>query len=711
MSILITGNTDSFATPLAALLSKEKYRVIIAGRAEPPGTPDARDIRYHPIESDADDFKKVFKAYRFESVIYLAPREENLPELDSVRVSDWLRGLNNCLELCQQNPDLKFYLISSTEVFGGSQDTKEDDPISPNTTNGYLLQAMESTCLHYANLGNAKASIIRIPYLYGNKIEKGLLASTVRHARAGTPHLLPDGSTLSLNFLNIKDLAEFLLTAFEEPYSSQLDVIHLVTPDIFSWQQFGAAIRANIPTASISHTVALNYQTKLVAATVAKKYFGWAARETMPKDLTVFSEDRRENLKKSPGLLAKLQSYYQQHEELIRWVELAGGAGLVEYLNAVTSTLIQFKFIDFRLLFVVLFGTLNGTQFGLLAALIACGSVLASWFQTGNELSLLVYNVENWLPFAVYFIAGAITGYYHDLKENQIKFQIGQVSLINEKYTFLYGVFNEIEEIKEQFREQLMGYRDSFGRIFNITKELDTLQEDDVIYRSLSILEDLLNNSSIAIYTIDAHQRYARLQVNSRQLNDHLSLSLNLEEMTELKTHIATGTLFQNTTLLPDYPAVFIPITNQGTTMAAICLWKASFEQHSLYYINLVKVISGLVQSSLIRAMIFKDANVERMYIPETKILRPDAFMQIIRVKDLMRDSKIASYQMLRVVDGVKDLRQASTAIEKGIRAVDYAGQSQNGETMILLSQADHLNALLVKDRLTKLGIQCEFVE
>ena len=181
------------------------------------------------------------------------------------------------------------------------------------------------------------------------------------------------------------------------------------------------------------------------------------------------------------AITRKLSNY----PEILKWVELIGGVFLVQFLSQMTGTLIQFKYVDFRLLFVVIMGSIYGIKTGLYAAVLVSISILYTWVQLGFDWALLVYNVGNWLPFALYFTAGLITGYYHDKSENQILNAEKQTRLISDKYTFLYGVFNDIRKLKDEFRERLLGYRDSFGKIYTITKELDQLQEHSIYLRAI----------------------------------------------------------------------------------------------------------------------------------------------------------------------------------------------------------------------------------
>jgi len=400
------------------------------------------------------------------------------------------------------------------------------------------------------------------------------------------------------------------------------------------------------------------------------------------------------------------------NQEALKWVELILGAGLVHYLSELTTTLIQFKYVDFRLLFVVVMGSLYGIQSGLWASLLVSLSILYGWYQLDLDWALLVYNVGNWFPFALYFLAGLITGFSRDKTESALLHEQKQSNLIYEKYVFLYGVFDEIRKLKDEFREQLIGYRDSFGKIYSITRELDASQEQAVYFRALGIIEDLMQNYSIAIYSLDGD--YARLEVNSYALNDKISKSLKLSDFPELLHHINRGVIFQNTALLPNFPAYVAPVLNNSypfnVPVAIVVIWSVKFDQYSTYYLNLFKVICGLIQDALVRAAAFMDLNYEKMYVPATKILTPEAFMDILRIRADMKKNKVTDYQLLKVAGLKQSWPEIYSKISEGIRSVDIVGTLNDGTCYILLTQADQTTAQYVIERLAMLGIQSDLV-
>jgi len=198
-------------------------------------------------------------------------------------------------------------------------------------------------------------------------------------------------------------------------------------------------------------------------------------------------------------------------------------------------------------------------------------------------------------------------------------------------------------------------------------------------------------------------------------LNTKLSKSLELSDFPEVLPYIEQGTIFQNTVLLPNYPAYLVPIFNNtypfNVPAAMIVIWSVKFDQYSTYYYNLLKVLCGLIQASLIRATLFSNANYERMYLPTTRILNHEAFTDALKIRVEMKKNRISDFQLVLVESPENNIQDIYPCIAEGIRTVDIIGMRNDGDYYILLSQADKLAAQDVVERLARLGIQSRLVD
>lgn len=714
MNILVTGNLFSIATSLAKKLAKENNRVVLASEESKDLEIEINNVIVHALNPSETLFQDALSSYKFDAVVYIATREEQIKS-DSELTGHQLDGLKNTLELCKKEHVKRFVYISSTEIYGSMKDTAESMLPQPASINGYTLLAGEQYCrLHHGEFG-LPVVIVRIPYVYGNDKKTGYLNQLIQDCKDQSHVVVPGGADRVCSFLHVDDISDFLIRILDEEYSSTALVVNLSPSATITNFRITELLQKHFPLTNFTFDEDRKLYTRPVMVSVAKKLFDWTDLHDVESEFAEYIDSLADEKMIIPlslrGMLRKLSAY----SGVLKWVELILGAGLTQYLSQLTGTLIQYKYVDFRLLFVVLMASMYGFQFGLLSALLVSLSLFYTWQQLAIDWTLLIYNVGNWFPLALYFVAGMLFGYNHDRNDSVIANLKQQEALIYEKYKFLYEVFNEIRKLKDEFREQVIGYRDSFGKIYTITRELDTLQEYAVYFRALTILEDLMENNNIAIYSLDPDSVYARLEVNSASLSDKLAKSLKLSDFPEAVKAIEQGAIFQNTLLLPNYPAYIAPVLNYSfpfnVPVAIVVIWSVKFEQYSTYYYNLFKVISGLIQASIVRATKLMDANYEKTFIPSTRILNPDAFMEILKTRVEMKKNGVSDYQLIRVEKTAMDFRELYSKMSDGIRAADIVGMQRDGNCCVLLSQADRSAAGDVIARFEKLGLKSRLLD
>ena len=140
---------------------------------------------------------------------------------------------------------------------------------------------------------------------------------------------------------------------------------------------------------------------------------------------------------------------------------------------------------------------------------------------------------------------------------------------------------------------------------------------------------------------------------------------------------------------------------NGNDPVALVAIWHASYDQFSLDYANLFKVISGLIQASLVRASMFINANLDKMYLPSTRILNPTAFQEAIRIRTEMKKNRIADFQLLKLELSGYSHKDLYSMVSNKIRANDIIGSDTTGNFYILLSQADKR---MINDIIERLG-------
>jgi len=714
VNVLITGNISTIALSLAKKLLEDGHLVVVTDASDNFSAIKSRNFAAYKMNTSDALFQEIYRSHSFDTVFFISSLDEHLLDNGDPETTQSNISLENTLDLCQKTGVDRFILISSTEIYGNSGIALEDAQPEPSSKSGQILLNGENLCRFYMKKYALSISIVRVPYIYGPWEKNSFLYKLIKIAKLQENIEVKTHGVSRCSFLHIEDLSTFLKNLLEDEVKPNIQIFNLIGEDL-NFSFLAQLLNIYFPKVCFSFIADTSTEPskQKIEVKAAKEIYSWNPQHQLIKDLPSLLQIDTVKPVRRKILVEKMRAFTFFYRPLLVWGEVILGAFLMHMLTIWTNTIIEFKYIDYRLLYVVIIGSTHGLLFGVLAALLAAVSGAISWYHIGLDWALLIYNVGNWIPFALFFLAGTVTGYVHDKKENEINFEKNQTELIHEKYEFVYNLYDEISSIKNRLREQLVGYRDSFGRFFRIANELNELDEDSIFFKALVVLEDVMKNNQIAIYSIEPTGNYGRLEVKSTGLEQQIPRSLKLSDFSEALGVLEEGHVFQNTDLLPNYPAYIAPISNQGRLIGLVIIWEANFEQFTMYYLNLFKVITGLIQSSLVRAATFKNAQIKKLYLPSTQIMKPDPFIQSLEIKKKMRRNKILDFQIIRIEKGEKSWKELYEQLSKGIRSDDIAGILDENDTQcyVLLANAGIENIDFIKNRIHNLGLDCEYVE
>lgn len=711
MNILITGSLSYLSGAIAREFSQGDHVVVLAGTRPETLPREMPGVIRHTYDPAKELFRDALASYKFDLIIYEGSREELTISADGKKDSQSLDSLVSTLKLGAEQNISRFFFISSSEIYGGAEKHTEVLVPEPATVNAKLLYEAEQLCKFFHEKHQMNLTILRPPFIYDLFEDRSFLGGLVRRGLAEETITIPASKDTSCDFLHAEDLVDLIQRVLEHEQVPSFEIINLTSGKPTTFGKLSKMLQEHFPQIKINFNDQVQIHTlALPEDTTARKY-GWVALQALPSSLVKIIENN--TFGEEPGekpTLRLVREFYRDHPRL-KWVELILGLILMQLLSQYTGTLIQFKYVDFRLLYVVLIGSVYGMRFGLYAASLAGLSLLFTWSRMSLDWDLLIFNIGNWFPFIVYFVAGIVTGYFKDKVDNEIEYERSQRELIFEKYQFLYDVFEEVNALKDGFREQIIKYKDSFGKMYRAARQLDTLQADAVFFQTVNVLEEIMETESLAIYLIEPNQQYLRLEASSPAKAKGLEKSITLSEYPELEECIATDRIFQNKQLLAGYPAYAAPVVRDDEPLALIALWDASFDQHSMYYFNLFKVMTNLVRDSLIRASVFRTANQDQVFFASTRIYRPQAFAKAVQIKSEMKEKNMADYQLLRIDHDELEPKELYTTIQKGLRSADLVGLWEDNQYYILLNQADKQSVELISARLSTFGIRSFVVD
>ena len=126
---------------------------------------------------------------------------------------------------------------------------------------------------------------------------------------------------------------------------------------------------------------------------------------------------------------------------------------------------------------------------------------------------------------------------------------------------------------------------------------------EEIFAESIPVMEDVLNNKAIAIYTInDPNARFARLNVCSEQLGQTLKKSINLDEYSEVLKTLTENDIWFNGNVIEGFPTYVAGIKSEGNVSVLIMIYRVEYMQISTYYSNLIRILAGLMENFILKA-------------------------------------------------------------------------------------------------------------
>ena len=653
-----------------------------------------KNLFVRPFVKNEKELKDIFSTYDFEQIIYfsnyLSFHGETYGEAEMLR---------KILQLCRGKRNMRIVYLTGPERL-------YDVP----TGKTLLVSEMENLSREYAKLYKTTVKIIRSPYLYSEQYEKDFLNTVFREISAEQKITFQEDESQRMFFLSMQDLAELMYKIFDN-WDEKEEILNIA--DVFDhcFKDLGDKLTELCPHLKVSYARHSIMENMLKDDKIIRYKYGWFPKISILEELPELYEHYQERNNIKAGRLDIIKHILSKYKTVVRAVEFAAFFILFELLNGIAGNQAQFKMIDLRLLFVVLFGSMYGINYGIAAAAAESLSLIRAFEAEGSSWYVLFYEPSNWIPFIFYFAVGAICGYIRMKNKNNVQFIKEENDLLQEKFLFTREMYQEAIEDKNLYKKQILGSKDSFGKIFDITRKLDVIQPQELYIETIRVLEDVLENKTFGLYTLNRENGYGRLETASAQVQGNYPNSIKLSEYSAAMEELEYGNVWANREFLENYPMYMAGIRKNGELVMLICIQQVSREQMSLYFLNLFKILSGLVETSLLRALEYQKAVEYRQYVKGTHILKTEYFEERLKVQHDMREQKLASYVLLKVEYSEMSLQKADEILRSKVRENDVWGISESKELYVMLVQTDKEALPNILARLKQAGLVCRQID
>ena len=692
MEVLLVGNTD-FITKQWIQHAFPRDHVVIAERE---GTVDGNDRLRIVNMSDANTLAETLTTYEFDRIVFfsenLTPRSDRDGDLGTLR--RFLHAI--------RNRQTQMLMVSGPE----SEFTYPENADVRDTSKSLMSRASEELCLYYARTYRLEAKIIRSPYLYASD-RNGVTAyfnHLFEQAESGTLSFCEQKNQQTC-FLCADDLAELIYRMFDD-WTAESEIFDVPNVFNFTYGDLADVISAAFPGLSVTFG---EDRTQCYPADdhVLRLRYGWSPRYSLKQDLPPVLQRWKEARAQEQSGKHPIWDFLRNHSKPWIAFEICVTFMLEELLRTAVQGNSQLGTVDLRLFFVVIVGTMYGLNAGVFAAALACAGMALSYASKGASFAPLFYDTSNWLAFVVYFVAGAVCGYVQMRNRENLRFMRDENSLLRERLAFLRDLYHDVLDDRRMLRGQIIGRRDSFGKMYAMTRELDEVIPRKLYHATIRIMQDTLGGDSFGIYRIDNGGRFAHLMAASPQTESLFSKSALLENYANIVTALDHGGLWVNRNLEQNLPMYAAGVRADGKLAVVIVLAKAQPDQMNLYFQNLFTIMCGLAQSAMVRAFDYENVARQTMLVPGTEFLNTQAFLPKVLAANELKRNHMGNHLLLRVEDAWQD---DGSRLMGAIRQTDEAGVLQDGNVYVLMDQVSEHELPIINRRLSQAGLHVTLV-
>lgn len=696
MEVLLAGNISFVTVELLDAAFAGDHVVVLRDSGA-----QSCDPRIECVDAkDRSVLEALGEGYDFERVVffsdYLTPHSDREGEVDRLR-----RILRGCA-----GPEVQLVYVSGPAAMGTVDGPREV------TGKAIIAHAAEELCFFYAAKMGFGLKVLRCPYLYSMSDVLTTPYFDDLFSEASRGSLAFGGAADSLvAFLCVDDLATLLARLFDS-WTSEPETLCVPDPFGHSLQELAEAVSAVVPELDADHVGFGNGPGLSISSDdrILRRRYGWYARydliDDMPKLYEVWAAQR----KTESSLWRRALDVVRGQSRILRAVEVVLTWLLFELLVRATRSSSQLSVIDYRVVFIVICATAYGLDFGVLAAVLACAGLAVDYFTTyGYTLQTLFYEPSNWLPFLAYLLVGAVCGYVQLRNSEGIRFQRAENDLLRDRNAFIERLYRDTLEDKRMFRRQIVGRRDSFGKIYEVTRELDEVNPREIYRKCCLIFQDILENDSVCIYHVTGEGSFARLVASCPGAAAQAKRSISLDGMLDVLSSIDADGLWVNRGLAEGEPMYAYGVRRSGYLAVLIVLREAAATQLTLYYENLFKILCGLTETSLVRAFEYEDAVKTARTEPGSPVLLRKPFLDELCGSFALKEAKMSDHLLLHVsAEGAGHGETVSRALGC-IRDSDLAGNLGDG-LYLLMAQAGEAELPIIEGRLKRAGLEVERV-
>ncbi len=714
MVVLLIGGESRLMDGLISKFNKDGHRVYLLTGSRNAKTSYQKVFEKYNFNYDSDSIRNILVSTNPDVVIFTGAQDTHYRWEDARKEAvQFSTDLTNILSAYSSVKEGRFLYLSSEEVFGKSypEDIREEESVSASSFQAIAIAQGEEMCKSYYSTRGMESIVVRIDHLYGIP-EKGKLKRdpcflmTLEMLKSKK---ITANGRIFFSMLHQNDAIEFIYRLAVAEHV-KYPIYHISSGQVISQQQLAQMIAQAAQTGVevFDNTTGSGYRLVLSAERYNEEFNG---------KIFVGYED---------GVKAVVQYMKRHCDSFLRMQDDQTGAGILQNILQIFHLLVPyienmicfipffmlnnravdsayFSKLDFYLLYVLLFAIVYGQQQAIFSAMLAIAGYCyrQMYDKTGFEI-LMDYSTYVWM--AQLFIVGMSVGYMKD----QIRYIRDQD---DEQIHYLNGQIGDIEDIndsnvrmKHSFERQVVNQKDSLGKIYEITSQLEQREPEEVLFYAVQVLSKLMETEDAAVYTV-ANRDYARLFSFTSPTAKKLGKSIRYSDMEDMVNELREHRVYINKTMDNRYPLMAYAIYSEESMQTILMLWGLPWERMNLAEANRLTIVGYLIQNAVVRANRYLEALHTRRYVEGSDILEQDAFKQLVTAFFDARRRGLTECILLKIRHTDENFKETAEQLGKKLRQTDYFGVLNDG-LYVLLPNTDEDGAAGVIERFKGFGFE-----
>ena len=699
MKIVYIGTGDALAETLAERMGQEGNDVyLLSDKALPKKSKGVSLHRFYRTPRKGESFGKLLRSIAPDCVIfagnhYIGSTHEEESDED-------VTLLTRSLRTATAFPNMKFILLSSTEVYGNTVDRADESAqLAALSERGIRFIREEQLLDIYQKQHGINAAVLRASQLYTDRPREDMddFLSQIFSAAARAEDRMMARVFQPLHVSDFVEAVKRVMDAGTQHVYNVCGSREISAERLYQlacWQQDlqEPAVRWEDPSC-----------TTLADSSRIRQELGWSDFRNLEEQLR--KGEISYTRVKAKGRNKKKWSIPTDIRQIAENLLLFEAFMVLNSLCASSSV---FSHVDWLMIYVILISVSYNIYQSALAAILASAAYLYGQGLSIFEMTAFYSYADLVLVFVQFISLGLLVSYTTSvLKQDAWSLRL-DLDMLKEEYEDLKAINDENVLIKNEYEERLLTTKTGFPKLYDLISRLMVQEPDRILMETMQVISELVRTDTVAVYQGQAGSPWLRLVAALGDNSVMNGKSWNLSDFPRIYSAVARGELYQGE-LGSGEPAIVLPVVCRDVPRAVILLKTLPYECETLYHVNLLKTMSMLLRDVMEKALQYEELSREDRYVKGTDILEPEAFRKRVLLAREKDEKRVAEYCVVEIIyPGT--LREAAAAASPALRVTDCLGIDEDARLFALLNNTGPQSLEYLQDRLLTCGVEARSV-